>query len=298
MARYRRSTHGRRGSTPSMRRPFTSASTRDTRLEASAPFAGALPSQKLSPLIGDLEFNDQRYYRVDEQAYVVPPESPRTLRRVEIIRNDQAVKTYAPDSRAMEADFSDRVLADSWYCLRAESLRRLCLQQSGVRQADRGTARRLALERGQDPSRETQPGEERLERRIGGRRKSSFSPARQERCPDDGRKTSCRARSTRRPASAKSRCLRRQKRWKSPGRPTKLAVVDCLRRQGYTRKCRLCFPLTPHLPAQLSEQLMRPCIACVRVVILWALGTSIGQGALVEGRVYVDANQNARWDEG
>ena len=74
-----------------------------------------------SPLIGDLEFHDQRYYRPDEQAYVIPPEALRTLRRVELLRNGRVVRTWTPNSRAAEAACSDRVAEDSWYCLRAES---------------------------------------------------------------------------------------------------------------------------------------------------------------------------------
>lgn len=61
------------------------------------------------------------YYKPDEQAYVVPQEPPRTIRRVEVVRSAKIVKTFVPNTRELEETFSDRIDGDVWYCLRVES---------------------------------------------------------------------------------------------------------------------------------------------------------------------------------
>ncbi len=67
--------------------------------------------------LGDLEFHDQRFFEPDEQAYVIPPESPRTIRQVDVFRNERVVNSVTPDARRVEDGLSIRVGDDDSYYL-------------------------------------------------------------------------------------------------------------------------------------------------------------------------------------
>ncbi len=73
------------------------------------------------PKGGTVWIEDMHYYKPDEQAYVVPPEPARTIRRVEVIKNTKVVKAFAPNTRELEETVSDRIDSDAWYFLRADS---------------------------------------------------------------------------------------------------------------------------------------------------------------------------------
>ncbi len=70
---------------------------------------------------GHLVYEDKVYHKPDEQAYVVPPERPRTIRWVEVVRSGKVVKTYLPNTPEVKQNFSDCVDGNTWYCLRVRS---------------------------------------------------------------------------------------------------------------------------------------------------------------------------------
>ncbi|MCD6220065.1 metallophosphoesterase [Candidatus Calescamantes bacterium] len=73
------------------------------------------------PITGHLEPEDKLYYRYNEQAYVIPPEGPRKIQEVKLIKNGSVIKTIRPQTKIVEETIEDYIDGDTFYCVDVHS---------------------------------------------------------------------------------------------------------------------------------------------------------------------------------